>query len=205
MKQKFFAVSAVTVAVCATFFVSCNPDSDFLGGDDLSINSQVPMTRANSEQFVGDINKIRRQTPVYEDECGLFALTEVRKRDRNAFTVEYDTQTASEYYDRLKQRATDSCGYQGGAMNADDMLFVGQQFGLLTGRTMFNGGNQSEEYFNQSDNIKKARIVCFQKKGKGHYAKIDRIRNNKVEYVDSEGTGSVNINEIDGVMYYEKK
>lgn len=56
-----------------------------IGSGDLSIGMQIPMTRSADpeapQEFltVEQKKKKQRETPVYDDECGLFALTEVKK------------------------------------------------------------------------------------------------------------------------------
>lgn len=179
------------------------------GCSDLSIDMQIPMTRSadpESPQSWNTENETRRKTPVYEDECGLFALTEVKKRNRDAFTVEHSDQTASQYYDGLKKTAADSCGYKGGAMTANEMLVVGRKYGLLTGMDMFDGDTQPGDYFNNKANRNNARIACFQKEGKDHYAKINSIdaKAGVVRYTDSDGDNVIDINKLEGVMYYDK-
>lgn len=176
---------------------------------DLSIDSQVPMTRSTAPETPqpwGDEDSERRKTPVFEDECGLYALTEVKKRDKNAFTVNYDDMTASDYYYKLKKCAANSCGYQGGAMAASEMLVVGKKYGLLTGMNMFGGDTRPADYFADEANRNKAMIVCFQKDGRDHYAKIDEISINSgvITYRDSDGSGSISMDKIQGVMYNDK-
>lgn len=49
-------------------------------------------------------------------------------------------------------------------------------------------------------------IVCFQKDGRDHYAKIDEIsiNNGVITYSDSDGSGSISMDKIQGVMYNDK-
>ena len=59
-----------------------------------------------------------------------------------------------------------------------------------------------------SDQTKRnnARIVCFQKDGDAHYAKVNRtnVKTGKISYTDSTGTHEVEIDSVEGVLYYEK-
>lgn len=195
---------------------SCTGDNDLPGCDDLSIGMQIPMTRsADPESPGGDwktSDEVRRRTPVYENECGLYALTEVAKRDRDAFTENKTDDTAEDYYNRMKTYAKSNYAYEGGAMPASTMLALGQRNGILTDMVFFNEPTSSEDYFRQKQNVESVRIVCFQKEGKDHYAKIDRIdiKKGEVVYTDSETnreekSGRVSINQVEGVMYYDGK
>lgn len=49
-------------------------------------------------------------------------------------------------------------------------------------------------------------IVCFQKDVRDHYAKIDGISINSgvITYSDSDGSGSISMDKIQGVMYNDK-
>lgn len=206
-KNKKLAIFSTGLAIFgAVTFVSCSQESDYLFGTDLGIDSQVPMTRSaapETPQYRDNENNNRRKTPVYDDECGLYALTEVKKCDPHAFTVEFDDKTASDYYYSLKKCAADSCGYQGGAMTASEMLVVGKKYNLLTGMCMFGGNTRPADYFADNANRNKAKIVCFQKNGRDHYAKINGININGgvIKYIDSDGSGSISMDQIQGVMY----
>lgn len=93
-------------------------------------------------------------------------------------------------------------------MTANTMLTVGQRYGLLTGMEMFDEKTRPEDYLSQGKNAQNARIACFQKEGKDHYAKIDNVDTSKgiVKYTDSKGEGqTIDIDKLDGIMYYDSK
>lgn len=91
-------------------------------------------------------------------------------------------------------------------MTASTMLAIGQQYGLLTGMVDFRKSSSPKEYFSSKENRSQARIVCFQKDGKGHYAKVNftNVKAGKVSYTDSTGTHEVEMGKIEGVLYYDK-
>ena len=89
-----------------------------IGSGDLSIGMQIPMTRSADpeapQEFltVEQKKKKQRETPVYDDECGLFALTEVKKRDENEFTDGDSNNTAARYYERMREYGRENCNYE---------------------------------------------------------------------------------------------
>lgn len=143
MKNKNKAAFPFFILLCVLVYAlgSCTGDNDFTGSDDLSLSMQIPMTRsANPESPGGDwqtSDEVRRRTPVYENECGLYALTEVAKRDRDAFTENKTDDTAEDYYNRMKTYAKSNYAYEGGAMPASTMLALGQRNGILTDMVFF--------------------------------------------------------------------
>ena len=179
-----------------------------IGSGDLSIGMQIPMTRSADpeapQEFltVEQKKKKQRETPVYDDECGLFALTEVKKRDENEFTDGDSNNTAARYYERMREYGRENCNYEKGRMTANTMLTIGQKYGLLTGMVDFRGGISPREYFSDQTKRNNARIVCFQKDG----AKVNRtnVKTGKISYTDSTGTHEVEIDSVEGVLYYEK-
>ena len=182
---------------------SCSGESDLNGCGDLSIGMQIPMTRSAEPEARDDVDKDSDQIPKEDGECGLYALTDLQK-NQNGF----DKSRTKECYEKMKQCAMDSMAYKPGeGMPSSTMLSLGQRYGLLTGMTFFDEENLSENYFTQSDNVTNAKIACFQKDGKEHYARITWVstKKSKVHYVDSEGPGTIDMNELDGVMYYQKK
>ena len=92
-------------------------------------------------------------------------------------------------------------------MPASTMITVGQRYKILTGMEMFDEKTKPEDYFNNEENVKNARIAYFQKEGRDHYAKITTVDRGKgkVYYTDSSTRqSSIDINELDGIMYYDK-
>ena len=207
-KQFFFGL------LCGLVYVlgSCSEDNELIGSGDLSIGMQIPMTRSADpeapQEFltVEQKKKKQRETPVYDDERGLFALTEVKKRDENEFTDGDSNNTAARYYERMREYGRENCNYEKGRMTANTMLTIGQKYGLLTGMVDFRGGISPREYFSDQTKRNNARIVCFQKDGDAHYAKVNRtnVKTGKISYTDSTGTHEVEIDSVEGVLYYEK-
>ena len=136
-----------------------------------------------------------------------------RQRWRNATDMQLQRiGTAEKYYNRMKAYAKSNYAYEGGAIPASTMLTLGRRNGILTDMFFFDGTTNSGDYFKQKQNADNARIACFQKEGKDHYAKIDRVDVKKGEFIytdsDTERTGKkgkVSINQLEGVMYYEGK
>lgn len=192
---------------------SCSGDNDLTGSSDLSINMQIPTTRSADpeapQQFMTEEQrkKKQRETPTIDNECGLYALTEVKKRDGNAFTDGDMNNTAEAYYERMREYSKKNNGYNKGAMTSSTMLAIGKEFNLLTGMTDFSQESSPNEYFSQEENRENARIIFFQKEGKGHYAKVNKVdsKNGKVYFLDSTNhNGSIEINKVEGVMFYDK-
>lgn len=211
-KNKEAFLFSILLCVLVYALGSCTGDNDFIGSDDLSLNMQIPMTRSTNPESPQEIlteeqrKKKQRETPVYDDECGLLALTEVKKRNGNVFTDGDPNNTAAKYYERMREYGREACNYDKGAMTASTMLTIGQKYDLLTGMVDFRDGISPIDYFANKENRKNARIVCFQKDGQGHYAKVDRtnMKTGKVFYTDSTGTHEVEMDQIEGVLYYDK-
>lgn len=183
------------------------------GCSDLSIDMQIPMTRSadpeTPQEILTDAQRKakQRETPIHDDECGLFALTEVRKRDGNAFTDGDKNNTACAYYEKMRKYGQENCGYNKGAMTSSTMLAIGKEFDLLTGMMDFSQESSPNEYFSEEENRKNARIVFFQKDGNGHYAKVNGFdrKHGKVQVLDSTNKNKgIDIDKIEGVMYYDK-
>ena len=99
------------VSLCTLAFVSCNQEDDLWGNVDLSINSQIPMTRSVSDSPNGNpqyptIYETNKQTPRYANECFFYALTEVWKSEkRDSYFQQSDIPaTASDFYENLKNK-----------------------------------------------------------------------------------------------------
>ena len=203
-KKKVTLLTLCLLSVLTYMLGSCSGDNDLTGSSDLSINMQIPTTRSADPETPIDINPNNIRTiPIREDECGLYALTGLMG-DRYGFNINH---TANDFYEQLNTCARDSCGYKGGEMKASTMLTVGQRYGLLTGMEMFDDNTRPEDYFNNEENAGNARIACFQKDGRGHYAKITEVNKEKgyVRYSDSDTKrGTIDIDKLDGIMFYEK-
>lgn len=118
--------------------------------------------------------------------------------------VEFNVQDTN--YERMRKYGREACNYDKGAMTTSTMLAIGQKYNLLTGMVDFRNGISPNEYFLDKENRDNARIVCFQKDGQGHYAKVDRtnMKTGKISYTDSTGAHEVDIDKIEGVLYYDK-
>ncbi len=197
-KATFITVGSLCAFIC--ILGSCTGDNDLTGCSDLSIDMQIPMTRSTApEQFWNTENK----TPVKEDECGLFALTEVKKKTPNRGIDGYDS--VSEYYESMDDYARENYGYKGGAMDSETLYGVGKHYGLFTDSLFFSSENEPGLFFSNKENQQNAKIVCFQKEGQDHYAKYDGIdKKGRVKYYDSDGYGSIDPKEVEGVMYDNK-
>lgn len=110
-KKKVTLLTLCLLSVLTYMLGSCSGDNDLTGSSDLSINMQIPTTRSadpeTPQQYMTDEQrkKKQRETPIYDDECGLYALTEVKKRDGNAFADGDENNTASAYYERMREYA----------------------------------------------------------------------------------------------------
>lgn len=107
----------------------------------------------------------------------------------------------------MREYAKKNNGYNKGAMTSSTMLAIGKEFNLLTGMTDFRQESSPNEYFSQEENRENARIIFFQKEGKGHYAKVNKVdsKKGKVYFLDSTNhNGSIEINKVEGVMFYDK-
>ena len=78
-KKKALLLTLCLLSTLIYVLGSCSGDNDFTGSSDLSINMQIPTTRSADPEAPIDFNKQTYQTPKVNDECGLFALTEVKK------------------------------------------------------------------------------------------------------------------------------
>ena len=201
-KNKVTLLTLCLLSALTYILGSCSGDNDLTGSNDLSINMQIPTTRSadpEAPQFWNSENK----TPVNEDECGLFALTEVKKKYPNRGIDGYDS--VSEYYKSMNDYAQKNYGYKGGAMDIETLYGVGKHYGLFTDSLFFSSENEPGVFFSNKENQQNAKIVCFQKEGQDHYAKYDGIdKEGRVKYYDSDGYGSIDPKEVEGVMYDDK-
>ncbi|MDE5561232.1 MAG: hypothetical protein K2J00_05445 [Bacteroidaceae bacterium] len=147
MKQTLRVLSTGLIALGAITFVGCSQEDAFWFDDDLSINSQVPLTRGESEQTLGTINY--NLFSYGENECCLIALVEMKGKKRE-FDATYSAQSC---YNDIKEYATslmDEDGnprYEGGAMDLEVFLEVGRNFNLINERKHFNNDEEKMEYF----------------------------------------------------------
>ena len=212
-KKKVTLLTLCLLSVLTYMLGSCSGDNDLTGSSDLSINMQIPTTRSadpeTPQQYMTDEQrkKKQRETPIYDDECGLYALTEVKKRDGNAFADGDENNTASAYYETMREYAKKNNDYDKGAMTSSTMLAIGKEFNLLTGMMDFSQESSPNEYFSEKENRENARIIFFQKDGEGHYAKVNKVDSKKGEvyFLDSTNkNGTIEIDKVEGVMYYDK-
>ncbi len=174
----FFAILGIMT------FVSCSQEDWVLPNDDLSINSQVPLTRGASEQ---DIHQ-QRDYSIFsygKDECCAIALVELTGEKRT-FDSQY---SASDCYNGIMKYAkslTDENGiprYTGGAMDHDLFLEIGQHYKLINERITFNNKEEVEAYFSdKKNNPKVIRIDVWDEttqKYVSHVATVDSINRKK--------------------------
>lgn len=87
------------------------------------------------------------------------------------------------------------------------MLAIGKEFNLLTGMMDFSQESSPNEYFSEKENKGNAKIIFFQKDGKWHYAKVNKVdsKQGKVYFLDcTNKNGTIEIDKVEGVMYYDK-
>lgn len=214
-KQKVEVLLTMFMILGMVSIVCCTEEAEFLPtNDNLSINSQIPMTRSGGEQIFG--HDPRTLSHVEEDECGLYALVEVKKNDRNALTGEKGQPTADEYYDRLKDYAksikdeNNNQVYSGGAMTNDILLKVGQRFNLIGNNVSLEllSNEQKNSFF--KNNGKDVKIVLIMKRDqitgelRPHYAKVDSYskKSQTITYRDSDGLNQkIEAKDILGAFY----
>lgn len=214
-KQKVEVLLTMFMILGMVSIVCCTEEAEFLPtNDNLSINSQIPMTRSGGEQIFG--HDPRTLSHVEEDECGLYALVEVKKNDRNALTGEKGQPTADEYYDRLKDYAkslkdeNDKSLYSGGAMTNDVLLQVGLRFNLIESQVSLGQFNKEQKYSFFEDKGNEVKIILIMKRDqitgemRPHYAKVDsyKKKTQTITYRDSDGLNQkIEAKDILGVFY----
>lgn len=208
MKRKFIYV---LVALSAFMFVGCSQENDLLVFSGLDIHSHVPKTRGASDDiFEGpDYNMFSYG----ENECCLIALVELKQQTMFEHTFTEDN-PAEKYYKEYKSYAmslVDANGnnrYNGGAMDLEVFLEIGQHLGLLNERLDFSDEASKAEIF--SNPTKYPSIILFDLKDektgqtKLHVARLIDVNTQrmKVSYsVRVEGKiqkGSISVNDIKG-------
>ena len=186
-------------------FISCNSNEDYLTDEDLSINSQVQLTRSATEQFINpDPNKFS----FGEDECCLVTIVKLKQHQIGGFT---DDNTATEFYENAKQYAMslrdedNNQRYTGGTMPLDVFLDMGKHFGLFDKRQDLSNDSKRDEYFSNKGNKPKVlRTYIIDKKTgerRAHVARITSIDRSKctVTYTDANSKQVVKFSEIDAV------
>ena len=131
MKRKTLLFLSSSLVFTSAFFVaSCSSDDDFLMGNGLDINSQVPLTRSGdggtgASQEVNEDPSAKYKVPVEDDECGLWAITQmavdnkieintgktdkkgkpIKRKVGHAYGSDQKTYTATDAYNDLKNSA----------------------------------------------------------------------------------------------------
>lgn len=205
MKKTEKLMSLCSIFTIISFsFACCNNDNEHIPGGDLSIESNVPLTRATGETiWETDYNKI----PNAENECCLVALVEVKQQsmENHTFTSEY---TAEEYYYRVKDYAcslkdeNDKPLYSGGEMDLEVFLNVGQKFNLINDRHNLSSDSEREKYFNIKKKTPKIIHINVPDPKTGepmsHVAKVNSVdyKRSLITYSTPDGPTTIALSEV---------
>ncbi len=215
MNSKSIGLLACVAIISTSTFFSCTKDDDFPFGDDLSINSQVPMTRSGYDIITNPDDESWRKITLNEErenECSLYALTKMGVNNH----ITSPTRPADGLYDDMKGYArtiqmSNGDYYQGGPMEASVMLEVGRHFNLINQDMSFVENPVQESFFSEHKSQKM--IVHYMKEDsnsgnmKDHYAYCDgvNLKKGRVSIVDSDGPSKVYFGDIQHVYYYENE
>lgn len=190
MKNFIYLLGAgCIVTTCLVSIGGCSTDFEEPYSSDLTIENQITrIKRTSPELNHGEI-------PVRENECALYALTYL-KGDEDYW--KQPGRDAEEYYRRLDNYAKKNYGYEGGEMNENTILGVGEHFGLLQGKKSFSSNNNSStlELEFLLYNVKMIGMP-------GHVGTMESYNadNGEVTYRDSKGSHKCSIHNITTIYY----
>ncbi len=208
MKQSITVFSIGLTVLSAIAFSGCNQDDDLPTIGDLSISSQVPMTRSSGEQVINpDPNKLTRNG---ENECGIMALVDLQRELHGSFGTGSNTKTADQFYDKLKKDAETMekedgtpWNYKGGFMDLELFLQVGKKNELLSERKNFSNNDEKHKFFEDKNNTPKIILIDKMNEKTGmieqHVAHITYINRKKGTVNYSGVNKAISINEIKSV------
>lgn len=203
MKKKVFFISGTVVVFALLFmFASCSSDDDFLMGNGLDINSQVPLTRSGDGGTGAEQSTKKYEDFEHEDdECLLVSLVRkiIEKLKKN--NVEITAQNGGQaQYNRLKERAKQidiekgntKNPYSGGQMPHDIYLDLGKEEGILSGVVE----TDYQEYLNENTPVS-IEVLEYNKEKKRHESHVGNVK--YVKRKKDKNTGKYVAKEV----YYE--
>jgi len=201
-KNVFFISGTVIVSALLFMFASCSSDDDFLMGNGLDINSQVPLTRSGDGGTGAEQSTKKYEDFEHEDdECLLVSLVRkiIEKLKKN--NVEITAQNGGQaQYNRLKERAKQidiekgntKNPYSGGQMPHDIYLDLGKEEGILSGVVE----TDYQEYLNENTPVS-IEVLEYNKEKKRHESHVGNVK--YVKRKKDKNTGKYVAKEV----YYE--
>lgn len=185
MKHYLNIMSVYLPLLCTISICSCVQEEVFLSNGDLNIKTHVPKTRSTLDQpWDQDCNAFNYG----ENECCLVALVELKQQQMENHTFTNDN-TATEFYEAVNNYArslTNDNGesrYNGGMMDLEVFLEVGQHYGLIERRVYFSSDEEKRLYFSNPENNPIAILISVINKKTGsnepHVATIISVNNKK--------------------------
>lgn len=186
-------------------FISCYQDDEeeLFNYEDLSISRHTTLTRSGMNEYQYFNSKedyyyaINTQYPKEENCCYLTVIVErwIASKKRSHFATEFCTFTATDYYNQIKKKFSESNPdwKAGSAVNGEDFMAVAKEITGGTGNNttnlfsdlviFSNIGTSASAYLSNNDNCKKVTAICVEKVGEpGHIAYVTKCDATKVTF-----------------------
>lgn len=216
MNYSFVTKSSIPFIGCI-LICSCSNNYEF-NDSDLSIDSQIPITRSSSEGGgVEDAETKNKEIPHNSNECPLFSLTELwiekRLKDDSDY-FKHPFQTAKDYYNGLKSTIENNPSKydwipgSNEGMKTSEFEKLGKEKGLLGDFKQFATADEMKQWLSNDKNRKNVAVVFSftdDEDGNqvGHYARVKGISSHSVSFSGYNGHNNFGSRWDGGTIYFQ--